>query len=173
MLTSAIAFQVARFIRPNSIYTQELADRGELITHDKDKAVLTLMKLGDQIETDFDPVQADWTLGKLVGTVSKSRRNIHPVVDDRGTLMGIVPLEEIRGVMFDHSRYESLTVQDLMVMPAATLEWSDAMEAVMEKFDRTQAWNLPVTRDGRYVGFVSRSKLFGAYRSWLQEVSDD
>lgn len=173
MLTSAIAFQVARVIRPNSIYTQELADRGELITHDKDKAVLTLMKLGDQIETDFDPVRADWTLGQLVGTVAQSRRNIHPVIDDQGALQGIVPLEEIRGVMFDHARYDALTVQDLMVMPAATLEWSDAMESVMDKFDRTQAWNLPVTRDGRYVGFVSRSKLFGAYRSWLQEVSDD
>ena len=169
MLTSAIAFQVARLIRPNSIYTQELADRGELITHDKDKAVLTLMKLGEQIETDFDPVQADWTLGQLVGVVSRSRRNIHPVVDGNGQLQGIVPLEEIRSVMFDHSRYESLTVRDLMVVPPATLDWADAME----KFDRTQAWNLPVLREGRYMGFVSRSKLFGAYRSWLQEVSDD
>ena len=173
MLTSAIAFQVARLIRPNSIYTQELADRGELITHDKDKAVLTLMKLGEQIETDFDPVQADWTLGQLVGVVSRSRRNIHPVVDGNGQLQGIVPLEEIRSVMFDHSRYESLTVRDLMVVPPATLDWADAMDTVMEKFDRTQAWNLPVLREGRYMGFVSRSKLFGAYRSWLQEVSDD
>ena len=173
MLTSAIAFQVARIIRPNSVYTQELADRGELITHDKDKAVLTLMKLGDQIETDFDAVRAEWTLGQLVGTVSRSRRNIHPVVNGNGKLLGIVPLEEIRSVMFDQSRYESLTVHDLMVVPPATLDWADAMDTVMEKFDRTQAWNLPVIRDGCYVGFVSRSKLFGAYRSWLQEVSDD
>ena len=171
MLTSAIAFQVARFIRPNSIYTQELADRGELITHDKDKAVLTLMKLGDQIETDFDAVRAEWTLGQLVGTVSRSRRNIHPVVNGDGKLLGIVPLEEIRSVMFDQSRYESLTVHDLMVAPA-TLDWADDGHRHGEI--RPDAGVEPARHPERpRAGFVSRSKLFGAYRSWLQEVSDD
>lgn len=173
MLTSAIAFQVARWMRPNSIYTQELADRGELLTHDKDKAVLTLMTLDEQIETDFDAVQEDWTLGRLVDTVSQSRRNIHPVLDAKGSLVGIVPLEEIRGVMFDQSQYGSTLVRDLMVVPAAILDRKDRMESVMNTFDRTQAWNLPVQSEGRYVGFVSRSKLFGAYRRWLQEVSED
>ena len=173
MLTSSIAFQTARWMRPNSIYTQELADRGELITHDKDKAVLTLMKLADQLERDFDPVRADMTLGDLVEVVAQSRRNIHPVLGTRGELVGIVPLEEIRGVMFDRTRYDALRVRDLMVMPAATLDLEEHMDSVMDKFDRTRAWNLPVVDSGRYAGFVSRSRLFGAYRAWLQEVSED
>jgi CIC family chloride channel protein len=173
MLTSAIAFQTARWMRPNSIYTQELADRGELITHDKDKTVLTLMKLSDQVERDFDAVRADMTLGQLVEVVAKSKRNIHPVLQADGKLVGIVPLEEIRAVMFDQSRYNELTVKDLMVLPAATLDCDQQMEKVMETFDRTRAWNLPVQEQGRYIGFVSRSKLFGAYRAWLQEVSED
>ena len=173
MLTSAIAFQTARWMRPNSIYTEELAERGELITHDKDKAVLTLMTLADEVEQDFDPVDDGMNLGQLVEVVARSRRNIHPVLDDNGGLIGIVPLEEIWGVMFDRSRYEALAVRDLMVLPAATLEWGEHMDAVMQKFDRTGAWNLPVLRDGQYVGFVSRSKLFGAYRNWLQEVSEE
>ena len=173
MLTSAIAFQTARWMRTNSIYTQELADKGELITHDKDKAVLTLMKLSDQVERDFDPVRAEMTLGQLVETVARSKRNIHPVLQADGKLIGLVLLEEIRAVMFDQSRYDTLTVRDLMVLPAATLDCEAAMDAVMETFDRTRAWNLPVQQDGRYIGFVSRSKLFGAYRAWLQEVSED
>ena len=173
MLTSAIAFQTARWMRPNSIYTEELAERGELITHDKDKAVLTLMKLADEVETDFDPVRPEMNLGELVEVVAKSRRNIHPVLDPQGRLVGIVPLEEIRGVMFDRDRYLDFTVQDLMVVPAATLDLSDHMDQVMSKFDRTQAWNLPVLQGGQYVGFVSRSKLFGAYRNWLQAVSEE
>ena len=173
MLTSAIAFQTARWMRPNSIYTQELAERGELITHDKDKAVLTLMKLAEQVERDFDPVRADMTLGDLVEVVARSKRNIHPVLDAGGHLVGIVPLEEIRSVMFDRERYDSLSVRDLMVMPAATLELGEHMDRVMEKFDRTRAWNLPVLEGGRYVGFVSRSKLFGAYRAWLQAFSEE
>lgn len=173
MLTSSIAFQTARWMRPNSIYTQELADKGELITHDKDKAVLTLMKLADQVERDFDPVRADMSLGELVEVVAKSKRNIHPVLGPHGQLIGLVPLEEIRGVMFDHTRYESLSVRDLMVLPVATLDMGEHMDGVMDKFDRTRAWNLPVLESGRYVGFVSRSNLFGAYRAWLQEVSED
>jgi len=173
MITSAIAFQTARWMRPNSIYTEELAERGELITHDKDKAVLTLMKLAEEVERDFDPVQPDMTLGALVEVVSRSRRNIHPVLDPAGKLVGIVPLEEIRGVMFDRTRYEELSVRDLMVVPAATLELGEHMDQVMAKFDRTNAWNLPVLENGRYVGFVSRSKLFGAYRAWLQAVSEE
>jgi len=173
MLTSAIAFQTARWMRPNSIYTEELAERGDLITHDKDKAVLTLMKLADEVERDFDPVRPEMNLGELVEVVAKSRRNIHPVLDPQGRLVGIVPLEEIRGVMFDRERYLEFTVQDLMVVPAATLDLSDQMDQVMSKFDRTQAWNLPVLQGGQYVGFVSRSKLFGAYRNWLQAVSEE
>lgn len=173
MVTSAIAFQTARWMRPNSIYTEELAERGELITHDKDKAVLTLMKLADEVEEDFDAVRPEMSLGELVEVVAKSRRNIHPVLDPQGRLVGIVPLEEIRGVMFDRDRYLDFTVQDLMVVPAATLDLSDHMDQVMSKFDRTQAWNLPVLQSGRYVGFVSRSKLFGAYRNWLQAVSEE
>ena len=122
MLTSAIAFQTARWMRPNSIYTEELAERGELITHDKDKAVLTLMKLADEVERDFDPVRPEMSLGELVEVVAKSRRNIHPVLDPQGRLVGIVPLEEIRGVMFDRDRYLEFKVEDLMVVPAATLD---------------------------------------------------
>jgi CIC family chloride channel protein len=131
------------------------------------------MKLSDQVERDFDAVRADMTLGQLVEVVAKSKRNIHPVLQADGRLVGIVPLEEIRAVMFDQSRYNELTVKDLMVLPAATLDCDQQMEKVMETFDRTRAWNLPVQEQGRYIGFVSRSKLFGAYRAWLQEVSED
>jgi CIC family chloride channel protein len=173
MLTSAIAFQTSRWMRPNSIYTEELAERGELITHDKDKAVLTLMTLADEVERDFDPVGPDMTLGELVKVVARSRRNIHPVLDADNKLVGILPLEEIREVMFERERYEELRVSDLMVMPPATLEWGEHMDQVMEKFDRTRAWNLPVLKQGVYTGFVSRSKLFGAYRNWLQAVSEE
>jgi CIC family chloride channel protein len=173
MLTSAIAFQTAKLLRNNSIYTQELADRGELITHDKDKAVLTLMKLREVVENDFEAVHPDQTLGELVKAISRSRRNIHPVLNDRGELLGIVPLEEVRSVMFDRSKYETMQVRDLMVLPADTIDLADRMDGVMAKFDKSRAWNLPVTEQGRYVGFVSRSNLFGAYRKWLQEFSSE
>ncbi|MDG2425595.1 MAG: chloride channel protein [Flavobacteriales bacterium] len=173
MLTSAIAFQTAKLLRKNSIYTQELAERGELITHDKDKAVLTLMRLKEVVESDFEAVHPDDTLGQLVEAIARSRRNMHPVLNENGALLGLVPLEEIRSVIFDQSLYQSKTVRDLMVLPTQTVDLRDHMEKVMEKFDKSGAWNLPVVEQGRYVGFVSKSNLFSAYRKWLQEFSSE
>ena len=173
MLTSAISFTTSRALKRHSIYTRELAERGELLTHDKDQAVLTLMNLKEELEQDFLPVQAHWNLGQLVEVVAQSQRNLHPVVDAHGHLLGIVDLQDIRQVMFDQSQYLSLRVVDLMTLPLAEVEWEDKMDDVMAKFENCGAWNLPVVEDGRYVGFVSRSRLFTAYRKWLKATSLD
>ncbi|MGB1384592.1 MAG: chloride channel protein [Flavobacteriales bacterium] len=173
MLTSAISFSTSRALMRHSIYTRELAERGELLTHDKDQTVLTLMNLKEELEQDFLPVQPHWNLGQLVEVVAQSQRNLHPVVDGEGHLMGIVDLQDIRQVMFDQDQYLSLRVIDLMTLPLAEVQWEDRMDDVMAKFETCGAWNLPVVEDGRYVGFVSRSRLFTAYRKWLKATSLD
>lgn len=173
MLTSAISFSTSRALMRHSIYTRELAERGELLTHDKDRTVLTLMNLKEELEQDFLPVQAHWNLGQLVEVVAQSHRNLHPVVDGEGHLMGIVDLQDIRQVMFDQNQYLSLRVIDLMTLPLAEVQWDDKMDDVMAKFETCGAWNLPVVEEGRYVGFVSRSRLFTAYRKWLKATSLD
>ena len=173
MLTSAISFSTSRALMRHNIYTRELAERGELLTHDKDQTVLTLMNLKEELEQDFLPVQAHWNLGQLVEVVAQSQRNLHPVVDGEGHLMGIVDLQDIRQVMFDQEQYLSLRVIDLMTLPLAEVQWDDKMDDVMAKFEHCGAWNLPVVEDGRYVGFVSRSRLFTAYRKWLKATSLD
>jgi CIC family chloride channel protein len=143
MLCAAISYLVSKFLVKNSIYTYELAERGELLTHDKDKNVLTLMTLTDEIETDFIPVMPDNTLGILVRVIAKSQRNLHPVVD-----------------------------KELMVVPDHLIVHNDKMDSVMSKFESSGAWNLPVVdSEGKYMGFVSRSKLFNAYRRWLKASS--
>ncbi len=172
MLCAAISYLVSKFIVKNSIYTYELADRGELLTHDKDQNVLTLMTLTDEIETDFTPVMPDNTLGVLVRVIAKSQRNLHPVVDKRGLLKGLIDLQDIREIMFDRDRYDSVTVQELMVVPDQLIVHNDKMDSVMSKFESSGAWNLPVVDSkGKYMGFVSRSKLFNAYRRWLKATS--
>ena len=171
MLTSAIAFTTSHALMRHSIYTRELAERGELLTHDKDQAVLTLMNLKEELEQDFLPVQAHWNLGQLVEVVAQSQRNLHPVVDADGMLLGIVDLQDIRQVMFDQNQYLTLRVVDLMTLPLAEVQWEDKMDDVMAKFEQCGAWNLPVVEGGRYVGFVSRSRLFNAYRKWLKATS--
>ena len=173
MLTAAISYYTAKLITPYTLYTGELARKGDLITHNKDKAVLTLMNLREEVETNFQSVQPDWTLGQLVKAVSKSNRNIYPVVDPNGHLIGIVTLDDIRQIMFDQSQYEEMQVHMFMTSPPEIIYTKDSMAKVMTKFDESGAWNLPVVENHKYIGFVSKSKLFSAYRRLLKEFSPD
>ncbi|MEQ8325117.1 MAG: chloride channel protein [Vicingaceae bacterium] len=172
MITGTISFITVRSFVPHSVYTMQLAKRGELITHHKDSAVLTLMKLNSEVERDFSSVQAGSNLGELVKVVSKARRNLFPVLDAQGSLVGIINLDHIREIMFKTELYEKVHVESLMTTPPAIVSPSEPMDQVMTKFEETGMWNLPVCENNKYVGFVSKSKLFSAYRKILLEHSE-
>jgi CIC family chloride channel protein len=174
MLSAALSYTIARYLMKYSIYTKELAERGELLTHDKDQSVLTLMTLKDEIETDFIPVGAGDSLRSLVKIISKSKRNLHPVIDGAGRLQGLIDLQDIREIMFETERYDTTSVIDLMTSVEFKVVGTSRMDDVMDIFEVSGAWNLPVVDEaGVYVGFVSRSRLFNAYRRWLKETSEE
>ena len=174
ILTSTISYAATRMIEPYSIYTKRIAKKGELLTHDSDQAVLTLLKTGDLIESDFKTVRIDATLGELVAVVAESKRNIFPVVDSRNHFQGFVSLEDIRREMFKTQQYETTHVYNYMKSAPAYVYIDEKMDSVMRKFEQTEAWNLPVVEaDRTYVGFVSKSKIFSAYRDQLKQVSHD
>ena len=171
MIVSAISFAVARGLLPYSIYTKKLAQRGELMTHNKDQVVLALLTIESVVETDFRKVHPEMTLGELVRVVADSSRNLFPVLDEEQVLVGVITLDDIRQVMFDQSLYDTSYVNEYMNRPPALVEATDNMASVMKQFQATGAWNLPVVTDGKYVGFVSKSKLFSVYRRKLLEFS--
>ena len=173
MMAAIISYITIKSQESHSIYHKRLAQRGELITHHKDKTVLTLMKLHSVIEKDLDPIAPDATLGELVKVISKARRNIFPVIDDEEHLHGIVLLDDIRNLMFRPEKYEKYTVRELMTIPPALVETKDSMDSVMQKFEDSGAWNLPVVEDGKYIGFISKSRIFNAYRKVLVHYSDE
>jgi CIC family chloride channel protein len=174
ILTSTISYAVTRYVEPYSIYTKRIAKKGELLTHDSDQAVLTLLKTSELIESDFSTVKIDATLGELVGAISGSTRNIFPVVDSKHHFQGFVSLEDIRKDMFNSELYETLHVYNLMKSAPAYVYVDEKMDSVMSKFEQTGAWNLPVVEyDRTYLGFVSKSKIFSAYRDQLKQVSHD
>ncbi|MBN4062450.1 MAG: chloride channel protein [Flavobacteriales bacterium] len=173
MVTASIAFLTGKYFMPHSIYTTQLAKRGELITHDKDQAVLTLMSLKKEIETDFMAVNVEGKLGDLVRTVTESKRNIFPVTDAEGKFYGVVLLDDIRDIMFLRHKYDETTVLELLHVAPAEISPDETMDSVMKKFEETGAWNLPVVENGKYKGFVSKSKLFNAYRSMLKEFYEE
>ena len=174
ILTATISFGATRTVEQYSIYTKRIAKRGELLTHDSDQAVLTLLKTSDLIESDFTTVKIDATLGELVDAVSQSSRNIFPVLDSRNHFQGYVSLEDIRKDMFKKDQYDKLHVYNFMRSTPEYVYIDEKMDAVMAKFEKTGAWNLPVVdKDRTYLGFVSKSKIFSAYREQLKQVSHD
>jgi CIC family chloride channel protein len=173
-ITAAISFATIRVFEPYSIYTKRIAKSGELLTHDSDQAVLTLLRTSDLIESDFCPVHMEDSLGNLVNVVAKSRRNIFPVVDSNGKFQGFISLDDIRMVMFDRDKYDEIFVYNIMKQPPHTVCDCEKMDSVMDKFEKSGAWNLPVVdENNRYLGFVSKSKIFSSYREKLQDVSHD
>ncbi len=151
----------------------QLAERGDLITHDKDKAVLTRMNWREEIETDLLKVKPTDTLGDLVGIIAKSKRNLFPVVDEYNILEGVVLLDDVREIMFQHQLYDTTFVRDLMTIPPSYIDKKENIDAVMDAFRKTGAWNLPVLDEGYYVGFISKSRIYSTYREVLVEFSEE
>jgi chloride channel protein, CIC family len=173
IITSTVAYITTRSFEKHSIYHVQLAKRGELITHDKDKAVMTRMNWKQEIETDLLKVSSGDNLGELVKVISRSKRNIFPVVDKYNILEGIVYLDDAREIMFRQELYESTFVKDLMSIPPSYIDKKESIETVMDTFRKTDAWNLPVLDNGYYVGFISKSRIFSRYRELLIEFSDE
>ena len=175
MITSVIAYLTIIVFERHSLYAMRLAQKGELLTHHKDRAVLTLMKMDNVIETDLSVVTPETTLGQLVKVISQSHRNLFPVVNPKnGRFVGIVSLDEVRNIMFRPALYNRYTVQDLMTMPPARIISNMSMDKVMDIFENTGAWNLPVVDENdKYIGFVSKSKIFNTYRKVLVHFSEE
>jgi len=171
MIVSSLSFLIARYFEPYSIYARKLVEKG-LHNKDRDKIVLNRIKLKSILETDFVSVLPFDTLGQLVEKIEHSKRNIFPVLDEDGHLHGIVLLDNIREVMFQHKQYDKILVKDLMSQPPCILDVNEEMHDVMKKFDSYNSWNLPVTEGNKYIGFVSKSTIFTKYRSLLIKQSE-
>lgn len=174
MMVSIVSYLTVRLVQPHSIYSMRLAQKGELMTHHKDQSVLMLMRTDSVIENDFVPLSADMDLGELVGVISRSNRNLFPVLDKEERLIGMVSLDSIRNIMFRPELYHRFHVGKFMESPRARLSVNEPMDSVMRTFDDTGAWNLPVEDEsGKYLGFVSKSKIFNVYRDVLLELSEE
>jgi CIC family chloride channel protein len=168
MIVSALSTAVSKYLHPHSLDEIKLGEEEGTVAINKDTHILSDMATRGFIETDFVPIHKDATLRVLVASISRSARNIFPVVDDNHALAGVVALENIREIMFNTEAYDSTIVSHLMQQPVAVADVKDDMRTIMQKFDKTGVWNIPVLDNGKYIGFISKSRIFSNYRDKLK-----
>lgn len=173
MFTASASYVCVRLFESTSVYTHELARRNQLLTHNKDKAMLSMLNLKHLVETDFGTVHPDASLGDLIEVIKNTSRNIYAVVDEDGMLHGIVKLDDVRKDMFDPRRHSKIFVRSIMYMPEYYVSPNESMEGVVAKISKSGRYNFPVLDNGKYLGFVSRAKIFSAYRKMNEYFSDD
>ena len=170
MITACISFAVNYWLDPDSIYTKQLRQKGELLTHDKDQSVFVFLKLDELMETDFLRIKENITLGDIVHIISTARRNIFPVIDNFGRLLGVVQLDDLREDMFKPEKY-GRPISDYMIQPPDKILEHESIMSVMEKFEDKHTWMLPVVdKKNRYLGFISKSRILNAYREQLVKI---
>lgn len=173
MIVAATSYAIVRIFENYSVYTYQLALRGELFTHNKDHVALSMLSVRNLIETNFQTISPEANLGELVGKIELSKRNIIPVIDKENILHGIIFINDIRHIMFRKTLYEKVQIQDLMFMPQPIVDPDESMDDVAQMFQQTAHYNLPVVRNGKYYGFVSRANVFSSYRKMLSDFSEE
>ncbi|HRY32557.1 MAG TPA: chloride channel protein [Bacteroidales bacterium] len=173
MITATIAYLTINYFEPHSVYAKRLAEAGKLISRNRDKAVLSQLRIDNLIETNFNTVNIRGYLGDLVKEVAKSQRNVFPVVDKENNFQGVVFINDVREILFKPELYGRVLISDLMYMPDPVVQLGESMEEVARKFHDTENYNLPVLDHGKYVGFVSRANVFSAYREMIRESSEE
>jgi len=168
MIVAALSSAASRFMKQQSLDETILKRNVSNFSFDKDTQLLSRLSMNDCIEKDFSTVMTNSSMRHLIDIIAHSKRNIFPVVDENNQLLGMIALEDIREKMFDTSLYDEMSVNQLMRPPQVVASIDEEMGSVMEKFDKSTVWNIPVLDSGRYVGFISKSNIFSNYRKRLK-----
>ena len=173
MITATFSYLTVKVFAPNSVYHFQLAQRKELMTHDKDKNVLQMMEVRKLVETDFVTLPPNATLRDLTDAISVAHRDLFPIVDEIGLLLGMVKMDDVRHLIFKQDLYDKIKVSDLMYLPEHYISLDDLMEQVVDKFESSGRYNLAVIDKGKYIGFISRARVFSSYRKTMSHFSQE
>ncbi len=168
MLVSSISYAVSKYLEPHSMDTKNIAEKGEMLSSDRDKNVLSSMNINDFIDNQYPSLLPTMTLGDLVDIVSHSTKNCFPVLNQNNEFLGLIWLDDIREIIFKFEIYDAVFVNELMVKPKIVLSNEYSMEVVMKKFDESGLWLIPVVDQLKFSGFISKSSVFSDYRNKLK-----
>lgn len=173
MIVSSISFFIVKSYEPFSMETKKLAQDGQIFTHKKEKNILTSITIEDMLQDTYESISIDKKLKDLIEVIKRSEKNIFAVHDSRERFTGIIELNDIKQKLFLPDQFDKISIKSLMKKPAAILFLEQDMHTAMEKFDTTLSWYLPVLDiNKKFLGFISKSKLFNKYREILSSQGD-
>jgi CIC family chloride channel protein len=173
MIVSSISYFIVKQYEPFYMETRQLAKEGQIFTHQKEKNILTSIRLEQMLQDTYDSISIDKSFTELVEVVKKSEKNIYAVLDHNGKFAGIIELNDIKQKLFEPQDFDRTSVKSVMKKPPDVLFDDEPMLSVMEKFDITRSWYLPVlNKDRKFLGFLSKTKLFNKYREILANQGD-
>jgi CIC family chloride channel protein len=170
MIVSALSYFISKYFEPHSIYTKKLAQRGHLLTQDKDHNILSHLKLDELIETDFIPLKSFGTVKSMVDAFNVSNKYVYPVVDNENNLLGVIYLENVKYLLFDQELHDKIKIIDITDQSIISIDCHESMDSAMKKFEKTKLWSIPVTDGTQYIGFISRANIFSYYRRMLKQT---
>ena len=171
MIVSSISFAISKRFEKYSLDVKGLAKKGHAFTSNKDSNILSTLDIDSIIQCDYLTVHPDENMSKLVDLISHSNQVVFAVVNNEKDLVGVVHFNDIREIIFNTYRVKYTFIRDIMKVPTTTISTLDSMEIVMRKFETSKSAFLPVLRDGKYHGFISKSIALEAYRTKLRSMT--
>ncbi len=174
MITASISYLSVFPFEKHSIYTRKLAEKGELKTHNKDKFAMRQLNIDKLLDTDILTIPVKSSLRDYTSYIAKSKRNLFVVLDEYDSFAGLLVMDQHRDILFNQELYDLVRVKDLMIQPDVFVYDTDKGEEIVQKFQKTNNYNLPViTKDKKYIGFLSKATVFSAYKNVIASESED
>ena len=174
MIVTALSYFISRYFHAESIYTAPLVKKGVRFRSEQEKSFIRQISVRDILESNFVSLQPNMTLREIMDKIVHSRRNLFPVVDDNGSLLGIITMDDIREIMLNSDVYDVILAYEIMNTHFHSIDINADLNHALEKFEENNIWNLAVTNNGKYLGFISKSNIFNKYlSSWAQQQTED
>ncbi len=171
MIVSSISYAVSKQFEKHSMDVKTLADKGDVFTSDKDKNILQSIDFLNLVATDVKTISLDKSLENLVEHLATSNQHLVPVLDEKSKLIGVVDFEIIRPIIFNPFRIKFTMIKEVLSQPKEVILLDDGMETIMKKFETTNETILPVLKNGKFFGLLSKVDILEAYREQLKEMT--
>lgn len=170
MIVASISFAISKRFEKHSLDLKNLVKKGHAFTSNKDTNILSVLETEKIIQKDYLTIAPEEKLEKLIDLISHSDQVVFAVVTKQKELVGLIYFNDVRKIIFSNPNANSILASEIMIKIHRIIYHNDNMETVMNQFEKSKKAFLPVLKDGKYYGFISKSNALEAYREKLKSM---